>query len=228
MRYWRETFLAVALIGSATAPAVAAWVVMPAEKEAKVAKGTISVKPARDWNRSSMRPSRRSEAWTRDGINLNELTFFGAIEDGEPLLRQGWMLQERLPRFKKEMLPTDIAELFEATNRMVLQSSVFKLGKIEPAKFGTHDAVRFGYTYAAQNEDIERRGEATAAIVDGRLYLVNYVAPSLHYFEAYLPEVRAMVEGATITPPKPKAPDDGKKKKKRKPSVFEIMTEAEK
>jgi hypothetical protein len=228
MRYWRETLLALALVGSLAAPAFANWVVMPADKDVKVAKGTITVKPGLDWNRSSMRPSRRSEAWTRDGINLNELTFFGGIEDGEPVLRQGWALAEKLPRFKKDMLPTDIAELFEATNRMVLDSAVFKLGKIEPAKLGTHDGVRFGYTYAAQNEDIERRGEATAAIVDGRLYLVNYVAPSLYYFDAYLPEVRKMVEGATIIPPKPKATTDGKKKKKRSgypmvisPPIFE-------
>lgn len=221
MKYWRETVLALALVGSVSAPALASWAVMTADKEVKVAKGTIAITPGLDWNRSSMRPSRRSEAWTRDGINLNELTFFGAIEDGEPILRQGWASAEKLPRFKKDMLPTDIAELLEATNRMVLESSVFKLGKIEPAKLGSHDGVRFGYTYAAQNEDIERRGEATAAIVEGRLYLVNYVAPSLHYFDAYLPEVRAMVAGATIIPPKPKAAGDAKKKKR--PSVPMII-----
>jgi hypothetical protein len=225
MRYWRETIMALALISTAAAPAIASWVTMPAAKEVKVAKGTMQVTPGSDWNRSSARPSRRSEAWTRDGINLNELTFFGGIEDGEPILRQGWATMERLPRFKQDMLPTDIAELFEATNRMVLQSSLFKLGKVEPAKLGSHDGVRFGYTYAAQDEDIERRGEAIAAIVDGRLYIVNYVAPSLHYFDAYLPEVRAMAESATIIPPKPKAAGDAKKKKKRKPTIFDIMKE---
>ncbi len=225
MRHMRECLMALALISTVTVPALASWVTMPAAKEVKVAKGTIQVKPATDWNRSSMRPSRRSEAWTRDGINLNELTFFGAIEDGEPILRQGWATTEKLPRFKKDMLPTDIAELFEATNRMVLQSSVFKLGKVEPAKLGSHDGVRFGYTYAAQDEDIERRGEATAAIIDGRLYIVNYVAPALHYFDAYLPEVRGMIESATVIPPKATPAGDTKKKKKRKPSVFDVMIE---
>jgi hypothetical protein len=188
---------------------------MFADTEVKVAKGTMQVKPASNWNRSSMRPSRRSEAWTRDGINLNELTFFGGIEDGEPILRQGWASSEKLPRFKKDMLPTDIAELFEATNRIVLQSSLFKLGKVESAKLGSHDGVRFGYSYAAQEEDIERRGEATASVVDGRLYIVNYVAPSLHYFDAYLPEVRKMTASATIIPPKPQAAEDVKKKNKK-------------
>jgi hypothetical protein len=226
MKYWRESLLALAMIGSVAAPALADWAVMSADTDIKVAKGTMAVKPGSDWNRSSMRPSRRSEAWTRDGMNLNELTFFGGIEDGEPILRQGWVSTEKLPRFKSDMLPTDIAELFEATNRMVLQSSVFKLGKVEPAKLGTHAGVRFGYSYAAQEEDIERRGEATAAIVDGRLYLVNYVAPSLYYFDAYLPEVHRMVESATVIPPKPRPSEKGKKKKKK--SSVEKAVEAAK
>jgi hypothetical protein len=225
MKYWRETVLAAAMIVTAAAPALAGWVVMPAEKEVKVAKGTIKVTPLADWNRSSSRPSRRSEAWTRDGINLNELTFYGAIENGEPVLRQGWATMEKLPRFKSDMLPTDIAELFESTNRMVLQSSLFKLGKVEAAKLGTHDGVRFSYSYAVQEEDIDRRGEATAAIVDGKLYLVNYVAPSLHYFDAYLPEVRKMVETAVIIPPKPKV-EEKDKKKKRSRAVDEAAAKA--
>jgi hypothetical protein len=214
MKYSIHFILAFAMVGTAAAPVAADWVVMSADKQVNVAKGAIKITPVADWNRSSARPSRRSEAWTRDGINLNELTFYGGIEDGESVLRQGWASMEKLPRFKSDMLPTDIAEMFESTNRMVLQSSVFKLGKVEAAKLGKHDGVRFSYSYAVQDEDIDRRGEATAAIVDGRLYLVNYVAPSLHYFDAYLPEVHKMIETAVIVPPKPKVEEKGKKKKK--------------
>jgi hypothetical protein len=222
MRFLPQYALAALLLASA-APTFAEWVEMPAGTKVAVAKGTISVTPQSDWNRSTLRPSKRSEAWTRDGINLNELTFYGAIADGESVLRQGYATTEKLPRFKSDMLPTDIAELFEATSRMVLQSSVFKLGKVEPAKLGGYEGVRFGYTYAVQDEDIERRGEATAVIVDGRLYLVNYVAPSIHYFDAYLPEVRAMIEGATLTPPKAaKAADPKAKKKGKMPVVMEM------
>lgn len=214
MKYKAHVVLALAIFASLAAPAVASWVVMKSDIEVKVAKGTMTVKPTAEWNRSSLRPSRRSEAWTRDGVNLNELTFFGAIADGESILRQGNVSTEKLPKFKSDMLPTDISEMFEATNRMVLQSPVFKMGKVEPAKLGTHDGVRFSYSYSAQAEDIERRGEAVSAIVDGKLYIVNFVAPSLHYFDASIDEVRKMVEGVTINPPKPKAAIDAKAKKK--------------
>jgi hypothetical protein len=221
MRYGRHIILAAALVGSLAVPAIAEWAVMKSDVAVKVAKGTMTVKPSLDWNRSSMRPSRRSEAWTRDGINLNELTFFGAINDDEPILRQGYFSSEKLPRFKSDMLPTDIAELFEKTNRLILQSPVFKMGKVEPAKLGKHDGVRFSYSYAAQAEDIERKGEAVAAIVEGKLYLVNFVAPSLHYFDASIGDVRAMVEAVEITPPKPVDPAAAKKKKKRRTGYYD-------
>jgi hypothetical protein len=228
VRYRAHILLAAALVASLSVPALADWAVMKSDVAVKVAKGTMTVKPVADWNRSSLRPSRRSEAWTRDGINLNELTFFGAINDNEPILRQGWATSEKLPRFKSDMLLTDIAELFEKTNRLILQSPVFKMGKVEPAKLGTHDGVRFGYSYAAQAEDIERRGEAVAAIIDGRLYMVNYVAPSLHYFDAGIGDVRAMIEGIEVSPPKPVDPAAAKKKKKRKSSIYDVMIEAKK
>ena len=224
MKCKAHAFLAFALVASLAVPAVADWAVMKSDAEVKVAKGTMTVTPTAEWNRSSSRPSRRSEAWTRDGVNLNELTFFGAISDGESILRQGWTTTEKLPKFKSDMLPTDITEMFEATNRMVLQSPVFKMGKVEPAKLGTHDGVRFSYSYSAQAEDIERRGEAVAAIVEGKLYIVNFVAPSLHYFDAGIGEVREMVEGVTITPPKPKAASDSKKKKKKRRG-YDVMIE---
>ncbi len=228
MKYGLHIALAGALVLSAAMPAWARWAEMQSDAPVAVAKGTMMVTPTVDWNRSSMRPSRRSEAWTRDGVNLNELTFFGAIADGESILRQGWMVSEKLPRFKSDMLLTDIAELFEKTNRIVLQSPVFKMGKVEPARLGSHDGVRFSYSYAAQAEDIERKGEAVAAIVEGRLYMVNYVAPSLHYFDAGIGDVRTMIEGIEIKPPKPVDPNAPKKKKKRKPTYFDVMLESKK
>lgn len=220
MNYRAHIVIALLLLTTLAGPAFASWAVMKADTEVKVAKGTMAIKPLADWNRSSLRPSRRSEAWTQDGVNLNELTFFGAIADGESILRQGYASTEKLPQFKSDMLPTDISEMFEATHRMVLQSPVFKMGKVEPAKLGTHDGVRFGYSYASQAEDVERRGEAVAAIVEGRLYIVNFVAPSLYYFDAGIGDVRKMIEGITINPP-PAVDAKAKKKKRLAPAMFD-------
>jgi hypothetical protein len=199
----RKTMMSVAAFGLlASVPAAYAleWVVMSAQKKADAAKGRMKVTPSSDWNRSSLRPSNRSESWTKDGISLNELTFFAGIKPGETIFRQGYEIDQKLPKFKAEMLPTDLVEIFEASNRLLLQSSVFKVELTEPAKLGKHSAVRFRYTYAVQDEELPRKGEAVAAVVGGELYLVNFVAPSLHFFDRDIDEVRRIVETIELVP----------------------------
>jgi hypothetical protein len=198
MRVGFSIAIAVAFAMPSTALLAAGWTVMPAKAKADVAKGRLKVIPASDWNRSSSRPSKRGESWTRDGLSLNELTFYAGIKPGETIFRQGYEQDKKLPRFKAEMLPTDLVELFEASNRMLLQSSVFKVEVTEPAKLGGHGAVRFRYTYAAQNEDLPRKGEAVAAIINGELHIVNFIAPALFFFDRDIGEVRKMIETSEV------------------------------
>jgi hypothetical protein len=198
MRSIVASALLLTLFATSSSVFAADWVVMLAQKKADVAKGRMKITPASDWNRSSMRPSKRGESWTRDGFALNELTFYGGIKPGEPIFRQGYEHDQKLPKFKAEMLPTDLVEMFEASNRVLLQSSVFKVELTEPAKLGKHNAVRFQYSYAVQAEDLPRKGEAVAAIVGGELYIVNFIAPSLYFFDRDIGEVRKMIESVEL------------------------------
>jgi hypothetical protein len=198
MRAIIASVLALTLYTTSSVVVAAEWIVMPAQKKADVAKGRMKITPESDWNRSSMRPSKRGESWTRDGISLNELTFYAGIKPGEPIFRQGYAQDQKLPKFKAEMLPTDLVEMFEASNRVLLQSSVFKVEVTEPAKLGKHNAVRFKYSYAVQVEDLPRKGEAIAAIVEGELYIVNFIAPSLYFFDRDISEVRKMIESVEL------------------------------
>jgi hypothetical protein len=93
--------------------------------------------------------------------------------------------------------------MFENSNRMILDSSVFSITTVEPSKLGNFEGVRFSYSYAAQDEGLTRKGEAVAAIVDGRLYLVNFVAPAIHYFDRDIAEVRQLISTLQLRPPKP-------------------------
>jgi hypothetical protein len=198
MRHIMASAIALTLFASSSLVFSADWAVMAAQKKADVSKGRMKITPESDWNRSSMRPSKRGESWTRDGISLNELTFYAGIKPGEPIFRQGYAQDQKLPKFKAEMLPTDLVEMFEASNRVLLQSSVFKVEVTEPTKLGKHTAVRFQYSYAVQAEDMPRKGEAVAAIVHGELYIVNFIAPSLYFFDRDITEVRKMVESVEL------------------------------
>lgn len=190
-----------ALIGL-SAPLAAEWKPVVANEDVWVAGKLMLATPSDGWNRSTARPSDRSERWTRDGLALNELTFFAGVADGEALYFPPSGSLKDLPKFRSDMLPTDIVELFEASNRIVLESSVFAVDQVEPTKLGKHDAVRFSYNYAAQDEGLTRKGEGVAAIVDGQLYLVNFIAPALHYFERDIAEVRQLIAGVQLHPPK--------------------------
>jgi hypothetical protein len=48
------------------------------------------------------------------------------------------------------------------------------------------------------NEEVRRKGEAVAAIVDGKLYMITFEAPDVFYFQRDQPAYRAIVTAATI------------------------------
>jgi hypothetical protein len=203
----RASFLfSIAAMLLASTPSRAEWTSLVADKEIKVAGKLMIARPADGWNRSSARPSDKSERWTRDGLSLNELTFFAGVSDGEALYRKPFTTQAALPTFRSAMLPTDIVELFEASNRIMLGSSVFKVDEVQPAQLGKYKGVRFSYNYAAQDEGLIRKGEGVAAIVEGKLYLVNFIAPSIHYFDRDIGEIRQLVATLQLRPPKPPLP----------------------
>lgn len=167
-------------------------------EEIAVAKTGMNVVPQGEWNRWSARPSDRSELWTRDGIALNELTFFARIANGEPIYRERDKRNQPMPKFRSDMLATDLVDLFEQSNRIILQTSVFEVLEVEPAKLGGEKAVRFRYRYAVKGDELDRSGEAVAANIKGKLYIVNFSAPSIYYFDRDLPEFRAMADSITL------------------------------
>ena len=174
------------------------WTLIPANKAVAVANSTMKVTPGADWNRWSARPSSYGEIWTMDGLSLNELTFFAKVSEGNALYNETDSANQPLPKFRKDMLPTDLVELFEASNRILLQSSIFKVDEIEPAKLGGKDAVRFRYSYASEADGLTRNGEGVAANINGKLYMVNFVAPQIHYFERDVPKFREIVASISI------------------------------
>lgn len=187
--------LAVAQPGTA----LAGWKVMPTGQPAAVAKSGLTVTPrGNDWNRWSARPSKRSEIWTLDGTALNELSFFAGVADGEPLYRERDKKNRPLPKFRSAMLLPDVVQMFEASNRIVLDTSLFEVESIEPARFLGSDGVRFTYHYTAQADEVRRKGVAVASIVGGKLYLINFAAPAIHYYDASVDEVLALMENARL------------------------------
>jgi len=190
--------LAVMLALAVTAPASAGYRLMAAGQMASVGSRGLSVTPPDAWNRLGQRIGRNAESWTLDGLSLNDLTFYAGIDDGRTLFREVDKRERPLPHFSSTMLPTDIPQLFETSYRIAASTALFEIGRVEPASFAGRPGVRFAYSFVQQGEEVRRTGEATGAIIDGRLYLIAFEAPAVHFFARDADKYRAMVATAQV------------------------------
>lgn len=180
-------------------PAMAGFKLMPAGQAQLIRKSAMTVTPGVAWNRLGPRLGRNAEAWTLDGHSLNDLIFYTAIPAGQTLFREVDKKNRPLPKFDSKMLAPDVAALFESTYRIAGSTSLFSVDSIEPTTFAGRQGFRFTYSFTIQNEEVRRAGEATGAIIDGKLYMITFEAPKIHYFDRNVSDYRAVVASAKIS-----------------------------
>ncbi len=169
-------------------------------KSVAVAGDTITVTPASDWNQLSGKagkPGKKAEVWTLDGEQLNEVTFYGGIAPGEPLIREHDKKGKPLPKFTRETLLVEVPELVETTYRTDRQLGSFTVTASKPVGFLGAEGILFTYAYV-DDDNLPRRGEARAALIKGLLFMVTFDAPRLHYFEKAAPSFRSLADSAKV------------------------------
>jgi hypothetical protein len=194
----RKSLIFVGALALVAAPAQAGYKLMPQGKAVTVAKSGLTVTPDRAWNKIGARPGRNAETWTLDGVPLNDVTYYGGILNDATLFREVDKKNRPLPRFSSTMLIPDIAQLFEGSYRVAVGTSLMAIDSIEPATFAGQQGFRFTYSFTVESEEVRRLGEARGAVIGGKLYLITYEAPAIHYFERGLPAFKAIADGATI------------------------------
>ncbi len=187
--------LATALVA---APVYAGYKLKSANVPVAVAKSGMTVTSTVDWNRNSARIGRFAESWTLDGLSLNDLTFYGGIADNTTLFREVNKKVTPLPRFSATMLIPDIVQMFEASYRVALSTSLMSIDSVEPMKLAGSDGFRFTYNFTVQGEDVKRKGEARGAIIGGKLYLITFEAPAIYYFDRDVTEFRRVADSAKL------------------------------
>lgn len=163
----------------------------------EVAKSAMKVTPVQDWNSLSIRPGKKAETWTLDGEQLNDVTFYGGIAPGEPLIRERSKKHKPLPKFTSETLLVEIPELLEGTYRTNKGIGAFSVTGSNPDRFLSHDGIRFTYEYV-DADNLPRKGEARAALIKGQLFMATFDAPRLHYFDATLDDFRSLTDSAAL------------------------------
>jgi hypothetical protein len=166
-------------------------------KATKIADSAMTVTPPRDWNRLGIKPGKFAETWTLDGEQLNDVTFYGGVEPGRPLVRERDKKREPLPKFTDSMLLIEIPELVQGTYRAYKQISKFEVINTTPGTFLGKDGVHFTYQYLDADE-LPRKGEARAAVVDKKLFMVTFDAPRLHYFDRTVDDFRALADATKL------------------------------
>lgn len=160
---------------------------------------SIVVTPSSPWNSlNGTLTGKYVQSWTIDGASLNDLRFYVGVPNDVPLFREISKSKKPLPHFNATMLAPDVAQLLEESYRVATDTSLFKIDTIEPAQLGGFPAFRFSFSYTLQEEEVRRKGEATGAIVDGRLYMITYAAPALHYYDQGYASYRAVVDSARL------------------------------
>ncbi|UIP06562.1 hypothetical protein LY632_12845 [Erythrobacter sp. SDW2] len=162
-----------------------------------VAKSGLTVVPSRKWNRLSGSIGKNVETWTLDGPQLNDITFYGGILPGKPLVKERNKKREPLPKFTAETLLIEIPELLEGTYRPYKNVVAFQVTSIEPTKFLGHDGVAFTYEYA-DNDGLTRKGQARASIIADKLYMITFDAPRLHYYDKNVGDFLTLVDTASL------------------------------
>jgi hypothetical protein len=162
------------------------------------AVGTHSVTVGRTW--TDLGPLIGSPKAVRmltiDGPALNSLFVIDGLKTGESIIRTV-SKEKPMPTYKTGLTPVEQAE-FITDSLVSIGYLRVETDNIRPVKIGDKDGVRVditGQTAAGLNIS----GVAQLAEVNGRLYVLLYMAPAEHYFAATQAEVESVMASARIS-----------------------------
>ena len=164
-----------------------------------VARDAMTVTPTVPWNRAprGFYDIAREENWTLNGPLLDGLSFIGGLEHDKRIVVQRRKADRKVPNFRADMSPPEIAAMIESFYRIRAGASSFTMTNLEPRTFLGHPGFQFDYAYLGGDE-VDRRGRAVGAIIANRFYLALFDAARMHYFDAGLPEFERIVQSARL------------------------------
>lgn len=156
-----------------------------------VVKEQLSAQLDHAWNRVDLPGLGKAEIWTTDGITLDTLMFYVGISEGEPLEELANRQEKQQLRFRATMPAHEIVELYKAVASD--GGSIFKLEKLAPAVFLGGEGFRFDFTLLRKSDEVDLKGIAYGTVRNGKLHLMVYRAPRVHYFNRHLARVEAVI-----------------------------------
>ncbi len=128
-----------------------------------------------------------------DGPSLNRLYLTDGLAPGDFLVKPA-AKDKPTPTYQKGMSPSELVE-FVADSVSALDYQKVETSGLRPTKLAGADGLRFDLK-GKTREGLEISGTAAVLDAGGKLYVILYLAPQEHYFQATLPEVEAVMRSA--------------------------------
>ena len=155
------------------------------------------------WNQIDAPGIGPAQVWTMEGLPIDQLLVYSGIKDGEAINASGRSVasnsgspSRKAFNFRSTMQPDEIVSLFEGM--LTRDGSVFKLTKLEPAKFGGDKGFHFDYSLTRKVDNVELSGVGYGTVDKGQLYAIVYLAPRLTFFPRYKASVERIVRSARL------------------------------
>ncbi|HRD45971.1 MAG TPA: hypothetical protein PLF78_05760 [Caulobacter sp.] len=160
--------------------------------------GGTSMTVGRTWTDLGLVPGspKALRMLTIDGPALNTLFVIDGLKDGEYIVR-ATSKERPTPTYRRGISPSEQVE-FLADSTAAIGFQRVETDNIRPVTVSGVDGVRVDLT-AQTAAGLNVSGTAQLVEVGGRLYILFYVAPTEHYFEATRAEVEAIMGSAKIT-----------------------------
>lgn len=141
------------------------------------------------------------EAWTQEGLRLDELRLWGGVASGTALIKPlpkaaGATTAPRVPTFDKSMGAEQIINLFE--QMYGADGSIVTIERVEPAAFVGERGVRVEFSRVRKGDELTFKGVGWFAVRQDRLYAAAYTAPRLHFFGRLSPRAEAVARSARL------------------------------
>ena len=149
------------------------------------------------WNKFERGQADNVPTWTVEGVTVDALRFFVAIQDGQPIAPTPSGGKAVAPlTFRKSMQPAEVVALYQSL--LTRDGSSFTLDRIEATDFVGTRGFRFDYSLVRKVDDVRLRGVAWAAVRNGELFVIQYSAPRLAFFPKHIAKVEAIARGARV------------------------------
>jgi len=146
------------------------------------------------WNHITSPLIEPAQAWTMEGLPVDQLLIWSGIKDGEPI--HSSRASGKSFNFRAGMQPDEIVALFEGT--LTRDGSTFKLSKLEPSSFGGGKGLRFEYAIVRKVDNVALQGVGFATVSNGELFAMLYNAPRLEFFARQSGRVEEIAKSARV------------------------------